>query len=172
MTQTAIRLLTSWQLGDIAVGLCYRTCQLDYRAWDSFLSCPLVHSQDVIHGDLHSVGLVTRMTIGKGLLTILPQDNVLIDDQGTACLTDFGLSFISDFVGSSYLKSNICGVVSFADPTLVERAYISQDNVCYPTKSCDIYSFGGLMLHVRKSVLLHDLVSDMPLIGLVWEETI
>ena len=28
------------------------------------------------------------------------------------------------------------------------------------------------MLHVRRSVLLHDLVSDMPLIGLVWEETI
>ncbi|KAI9572061.1 kinase-like protein [Boletus coccyginus] len=98
-------------LGDIAVGLCY------------------LHSQGVIHGDLHS-------------------DNVLVDDDGTACLTDFGLSLIKDFVGTSYLKSSICGGVNFADPALVQGAYNSQDNVFYPTKPCDIYSFGGLMLHV------------------------
>ena len=51
------------QLGDIAVGLCYRTYQLQSR--DSFLSHPLVHIQDVIHGDLHSVGLVAQMMFGK-----------------------------------------------------------------------------------------------------------
>ncbi|KAF8552531.1 hypothetical protein OG21DRAFT_114932 [Imleria badia] len=55
---------------------------------------------------------------------------------------------MSDFVGTSYLKSTICGIMNFADPALVERAYSSQDNVCHPTKLCDIYSFGGLMLHV------------------------
>jgi len=94
-------------LGDIAVGLCY------------------LHSQGVIHGDLHS-------------------DNVLIDDHGTACLTDFGLSFLSDFVGTSCLTSGICGGVQFADPVLVQRAA----SVVYPTKPCDVYSFGGVMLHV------------------------
>ena len=71
---------------------------------------------------------------------VLPQDNVLIDEHGTACLTDF--------VGTLHLTSSICGGMQFADPTLVQRVYSSQDNVFYPTKPCDVYSFGGLMLHV------------------------
>jgi hypothetical protein len=58
----ATRSITLRQLGDIAVGLCYRTYQLHSR--DSFLSRPLVHSQDVVHGDLHSVG--ANMMFGKG----------------------------------------------------------------------------------------------------------
>ena len=106
----------------------------------------------------------------------LPQGNVLIDDHGTACLTDFGLSFKSDFVGTSYLKSGICGGVQFADPALVHRAESwaegSQGTVFHPTKPCDVYSFGGVMLHVCKSILLHDLMSDMSSTGPVWEETI
>ena len=105
-------------------------------------------------------------------MIVLPQGNVLIDDQGTACLTDFGLSVISDFVGTLYLNSGICGSVQFADPALVQRAENSQDSVFYPTKPCDVYSFGGVMLHVCKSILLHDLISDMSLIGPVWEKTI
>lgn len=78
----------------------------------------------------------------------LSQDNVLIDEDGTACLTDFGLSVIMDFVGTSYLKSSICGGVQFADPALAQRIECSQDTVFYPTKPCDVYSFGGLILHV------------------------
>ncbi|KAF9229867.1 hypothetical protein BU15DRAFT_69681, partial [Melanogaster broomeanus] len=39
-------------------------------------------------------------------------DNVLIDDNGRACLTDFGLSLIiQDFEGTSYLKSSVCGAI-------------------------------------------------------------
>ncbi|KAH0827607.1 kinase-like domain-containing protein [Lanmaoa asiatica] len=106
-------------LHDIAAGLCY------------------LHSQEVIHGDLHS-------------------DNVLIDEHGTACLTDFGLSLIKDFVGTSYLKSSICGGVQFADPALVQRVYSSQGKVFYPTKPCDVYSFGGLMLHVLSGTKPYD----------------
>ena len=105
-------------------------------------------------------------------MIVFPQGNVLIDNHGTACLTDFGLSVISDFVGTSYLKSAICGGVQFADPALVQRAESSQSSVFYPTEPCDVYSFGGIMLHVCKSILLHDLMSDMSLIGPVWEETI
>ncbi|KAF9245050.1 kinase-like domain-containing protein [Melanogaster broomeanus] len=88
-----------------------------------------LHSQDVVHGDLHS-------------------DNVLVDDNGRACLTDFGLSLIvQEFEGTSYLKSSVCGAIRFADPELVRRAN-ADGNVVYPTKPSDIYSFGGLMLHV------------------------
>ena len=105
-------------------------------------------------------------------MIVLPQNNVLIDDHGTACLTDFSISMMSDFIGTSYLKSGICGGVQFTDPALVKRAESSQGDVFYPTKPCDVYSFGGIMLHVCKSILLHDLISDMSLIGPVWEETI
>jgi len=87
-----------------------------------------LHNQDIVHGDLHS-------------------GNILIDADGAACLTDFGHSIVDDFVRTSYLKSSICGSVVFADPALVKRVYDSRD-IIYPTKACDVYSFGGLMLHV------------------------
>ncbi|KAF9222664.1 kinase-like protein [Gyrodon lividus] len=98
-------------LYDIAAGLCY------------------LHSQGVVHGDLHS-------------------DNVLVDDNGRACLTDFGLSLIiRDFVGTSYLKSSVCGAARYADPELVRQAHV-EGSVVYPTTPSDIFSFGGLMLFV------------------------
>ncbi|KIJ19006.1 hypothetical protein PAXINDRAFT_166907 [Paxillus involutus ATCC 200175] len=88
-----------------------------------------LHSQDVVHGDLHS-------------------GNVLIDDNGRACLTDFGLSLIiREFVGTSYLKSSVCGSVRYADPELVRQVH-ADAGVVYPTKSSDVYSFGGLTLYV------------------------
>ena len=101
-------------------------------------------------------------------LIALSQDIVLIGADGAACITGFSLSFASEFVGTSYLVSGICGSVQFSDPALVRRAYTSQDDVVYyPTKPCDIYSFGGVMLHVCTFVLLHGVMSDMPLIGAV-----
>jgi len=45
------------------------------------------------------------------------------------------------------MKSSICGNVVFADPALVKRVFDSGDLI-YPTRPCDVYSFGGLMLHV------------------------
>lgn len=65
MTKTAIHPLTSQQLGDIVIGLRYRTYQRHDHDYDSLLLHPLVHSQGVIHGDLHSVGVVTQITSGK-----------------------------------------------------------------------------------------------------------
>ncbi|KAF8441371.1 kinase-like domain-containing protein [Boletus edulis BED1] len=109
--------------------------------WDIAVGLRYLHSQGVIHGDLHS-------------------GNILIDDDGTACITDFGLSFIRDFLGTPYLKSGICGGVHFADPALVQRAYRSQDNMFYPTEPCDIYSFGGLMLHILSGKKPYDGISS------------
>ena len=109
----------------------------------------------------------------EGWLIALPQDIVLIGADGTACITGFTLSFASEFVGTSYLVSGVYGGLYFSDPDLVRRAYTSQDDVVYyPTKPCDIYSFGGVMLHVCAFVLLYGVMSDIPLIGAVWETTI
>ncbi|KIK91575.1 hypothetical protein PAXRUDRAFT_830723 [Paxillus rubicundulus Ve08.2h10] len=88
-----------------------------------------VHSQGVVHGDLHS-------------------GNVLVDENGKACLADFGLSLIiQDFVGTSYLKSSVCGASRYADPELVRQVH-GDGRMVYPTEPSDIYSFGGLMLYV------------------------
>ncbi|KIJ08346.1 hypothetical protein PAXINDRAFT_172969 [Paxillus involutus ATCC 200175] len=101
-----------------------------------------LHSQDVVHGDLHS-------------------GNVLIDDNGRACLTDFGLSLIiRDFVGTSYLKSSVCGSVRYADPELVRQVH-ADAGVVYPTKSSDVYSFGGLMLYVLSGKQPYEGVRDI-----------
>ncbi|KAF8840481.1 kinase-like protein [Paxillus ammoniavirescens] len=104
-------------------------CGRQHLLFDIASGLRYLHSQDVIHGDLH---------IG----------NVLVDDNGRACLTDFGLSLIiRDFVGTSYLKSSVCGSVRYADPELVRQVH-ADARVVYPTKSSDIYSFGGLTLYV------------------------
>ncbi|KIJ19014.1 hypothetical protein PAXINDRAFT_97096 [Paxillus involutus ATCC 200175] len=87
-----------------------------------------LHSQGIVHGDLHS-------------------GNVLVDYNGRACFTDFGLSLIQDFVGTSYLKSGVCGALRYADPELVQQVH-AEGKMVYPTKPSDIYSFGGLTLYV------------------------
>ncbi|KAF9231203.1 kinase-like domain-containing protein [Melanogaster broomeanus] len=101
-----------------------------------------LHSQGIVHGDMHS-------------------ENVLVDEEGRACLTDFGLSLIiQDFVGKSYLKSSVCGVVRFADPELVRQVHV-EGKMAHPTTPSDIYSFGGLMLHVLTGKKPYDGLGDL-----------
>ncbi|KIK77318.1 hypothetical protein PAXRUDRAFT_835029 [Paxillus rubicundulus Ve08.2h10] len=107
-----------------------------------------LHSQDVVHGDLHS-------------------GNVLVDDNGRACLTDFGLSVIlQDFPGTSYLKSSVCGALRYADPDLVRQVQAEparEGKVVYPTKPSDIYSFGGLTLSVLSGKQPYEGIGDVML---------
>ncbi|KIM89876.1 hypothetical protein PILCRDRAFT_44473, partial [Piloderma croceum F 1598] len=85
--------------------------------------------------------------------------NILITDEGKACLCDFGLSSITEFQGTSYLASTIGGNVRWAAPELYR---INEDNSVPPvTSHSDIYSFGSVMLevlsgHVPYSYLLRD----------------
>ncbi|KAF8840483.1 kinase-like protein [Paxillus ammoniavirescens] len=89
-----------------------------------------LHSRDIVHGDLHG-------------------GNVLVDENGRACLTDFGLSVIlQEFPGTSYLKSSVCGALRYADPELVRQVLLAEGEVVYPRKPSDVYSFGGLVLYV------------------------
>ncbi|KAJ7735514.1 kinase-like domain-containing protein [Mycena metata] len=99
-------------LADIARGLSY------------------LHSQDVIHGDLHPA-------------------NILIADDGRAQLTDFGLSMIlPEFEGTSYMtNSSIRGAVRWAAPE-VFHTHSNGDTSLNVSTMSDVYSFGGIIYQV------------------------
>ncbi|KAJ7092196.1 kinase-like domain-containing protein [Mycena epipterygia] len=88
-----------------------------------------LHSEDVIHGDLHPA-------------------NILITDAGHAQLTDFGLSMIMpEFEGTSYMTGSIHGAVRWAAPE-VFRVRPNGDASLDVSAMSDVYSFGGIMYQV------------------------
>jgi len=105
-----------------------------------------LHSEGVrvVHGDLHS-------------------ENVLVDNDGRACLTDFGLSLAQEFMGTSYVKSSVCGALRYADPELVRQVHV-ENRLAHPTTPSDIYSFGSLMLHVLTGRKPYDGLRDLQIL--------
>ncbi|KAF9234425.1 kinase-like domain-containing protein [Melanogaster broomeanus] len=74
------------------------------------------------------------------------QGNVLVDDDGRACLSDFGLCSILGGLhgGSSFVRSTCRpGAIRWAAPELV----LTADTVKASTAS-DVFSFGCIMLQI------------------------
>lgn len=89
-----------------------------------------LHSNRVVHGDLSG-------------------SNVLVMENDTACLSDFGLSgVVSEFFGSSTFSSTISGNVRWGAPELFALPENQDGPTNRPTKEADIYSFGSTMLQV------------------------
>ncbi|KAF9238134.1 kinase-like domain-containing protein [Melanogaster broomeanus] len=91
-----------------------------------------LHSQSVVHGDLSG-------------------SNVLIDDKGRACITDFGLSMVlTELEGSTFATSvQTGGTLRWAAPENLHLNHSGdRENVpeVSPTTRSDIYSFGRVML--------------------------
>ncbi|KAG2153880.1 kinase-like domain-containing protein [Suillus clintonianus] len=86
-----------------------------------------LHSMNVIHGDLHP-------------------GNVLIDDSGNPCLTDFGLAAIE---GEGELQLSSTTAAHSLNPRWRAPEVIGVENDPEnPTFMSDIYSFGGVMLFI------------------------
>ncbi|KAF9233683.1 kinase-like domain-containing protein [Melanogaster broomeanus] len=86
-----------------------------------------LHSFPIVHGDLSS-------------------GNVLVDGNGRACLSDFGLCSILGGLhgGSSFVRSTCRpGAIRWAAPELV----LNPDTV-QPSTASDVFSFGCIMLQV------------------------
>ncbi|KZP21572.1 kinase-like protein [Athelia psychrophila] len=91
-----------------------------------------IHSLGIIHGDLYPA-------------------NVLINGNGNACLTDFGLSFIRpEFLDTSYWSRTVGGAMRWRAPELLAPMSLVdiEDYIPDLTWKCDIYSFGSLALHL------------------------
>ncbi|KAG1724435.1 kinase-like protein, partial [Suillus paluster] len=89
-----------------------------------------LHANNVIHGDLTG-------------------PNVLIHGDGTACLADFGLSLVYSEAMSTSLaswSSAFHGNFRWLAPELLGEP--DNELPTRPSKYSDIYSFGGIMLHV------------------------
>ncbi|OAX32850.1 kinase-like protein, partial [Rhizopogon vinicolor AM-OR11-026] len=74
------------------------------------------------------------------------QSNVLVRDNGRACLADFGLStMLVEFAGTSYLTNTIRGHMRWAAAELFEEE--DEPHISLSLE-CDIYSFGSIILQV------------------------
>ncbi|KZP30416.1 kinase-like protein [Athelia psychrophila] len=105
-----------------------------------------LHSKDIIHGDLTC-------------------KNILIDNQGKACITDFGLSILkAEFEGTHYMTSTAGGAIRYRAPELFPGP--SNDpavlNGFTPvlTPACDIWSLASVILQTLTGVVPYHNIKD------------
>lgn len=134
------------KLSEVAAGLLYRehnsqtNIQLPNRV--------AVHSVNIVHGDLTGVRMLKRYQLS--CLLVIYQSNILIDANGMALLTDFGLSNVTAGAFGSYITSSIGGSVRWAPP---EQFRLSRDyRISTVTTYGDIYSYGSVILQVRPTI--------------------
>ncbi|KAG9217667.1 hypothetical protein CCMSSC00406_0003644 [Pleurotus cornucopiae] len=87
-----------------------------------------LHSFGIVHGDLTG-------------------SNILINDEGDACLCDFGLSSIASEFQDSPTTLGVAGSVRWADARLTLAAFSDGETLTVTTCN-DIYSFGSVMLEI------------------------
>ncbi|KZP18572.1 kinase-like protein, partial [Athelia psychrophila] len=92
-----------------------------------------LHALGVVHGDLTGA-------------------NILIADDGSACLCDFGLSSIAaEFQGTSYITSTMGGNVRWLAPELLD---VAEDGIAPMVNvHSDVYSYGSVTLEILSGQL-------------------
>ncbi|KAF8835171.1 kinase-like protein [Paxillus ammoniavirescens] len=90
-----------------------------------------LHSQSIVHGDLSG-------------------SNVLVDGNGRACISDFGLStLLTKLGGSTYAtSSHVQGTLRWTAPELLDFQVPEDGDYVFPTPQSDVYSFGSILLQV------------------------
>ena len=79
------------------------------------------------------------------------QANVLLTDEGRACLCDFGLSsMFLEFHDSTFYTSSIGGNARWAAPEIYRITAEDVDVVPSATTQSDVYSLGSIMLEVGR----------------------
>jgi serine/threonine protein kinase len=97
-----------------------------------------MHSLDMIHGDLKAVCSFSRLLLH---ILIVAQSNILVDADGHARLTDFGLSTLlfgnMTFTGSE----SPCGTIPFMAPEILQGSSAV-------TIMSDVYALGMVVYEV------------------------
>ncbi|KIK90719.1 hypothetical protein PAXRUDRAFT_666918 [Paxillus rubicundulus Ve08.2h10] len=101
---------------------------------DAAAGLQYLHSKSIVHGDLSG-------------------SNLLIDGNGRACISDFGLStLLTTFGGSTYATSSHAqGTLRWTAPELLDFQ-VPEDGEnalhVFPAPQSDVYSFGSIALQV------------------------
>ena len=88
-----------------------------------------LHSEGIVHGDIHA-------------------GNVLVDENGTARLADFGLSLLSQGTAYNYGSQHGGGVIRFSAPELFEPEQFGLQS-SRQTFQSDVYAFACICVEVN-----------------------
>lgn len=105
----------------------------------------------VVHGDLKSV----RSTISRLIEAnkTSSQFNILIDDEGHAVITDFGLAKVKEEVSDVLPSSFFGGSTRWMAPELLVSQIEDEKRSSFTTYT-DVYAFASVCLEVRSQVCL------------------
>ena len=105
-----------------------------------------MHDQSVVHGDLKGVCLKTPHCC-PALSSPCSQANILINNDGHACLTDFALLTIVSDQSTGLSTGESGGTIRWMSPELLdpERFGLKKSQ---PTKESDYYALGMLIYEV------------------------
>lgn len=105
-----------------------------------------LHSKEVIHGDLKSVGFNVNPTFCRSFLIdiLIKKANVLLSPNHTPLLTDFGISQLLIANATQDNPTNMPGTVRWMAPELIDASqiYESQES----KKKVDIWALGMVYL--------------------------
>ena len=108
----------------------------------------------IIHGDLKGVRALYSLLLYLGFPPLIKclfvQGNILVDETGSAIITDFGLSKVIEEMSDSMSRgtSFFAGSTRWMAPELI-IALVEDDGVVPPiTTYSDVYAFSSICLEV------------------------
>ncbi len=111
-----------------------------------------LHSENIIHADLKGLS-VTFTLVGVQLrVTSFLQVNILVNNSGRACITDFGISTIwtDRTLGFTHTTGGVIGrSTRWAAPELFEEGQ-------KPSRASDIWAFGAVCYEVRSLLTMRN----------------
>jgi serine/threonine protein kinase len=83
--------------------------------------------------------------------TATQQRNILINDQGRACLVDFGLVAVGEHTRTTaHTRGKVAGVYGWMAPELFgDEEDVPEGHYLRKTMASDVFAFGRVLLAVR-----------------------